>query len=179
VSRLLFTAGLFAALAWSGRAAADPQGRVAIRAAACGVGDDGKLWQSTRLCSALVGDLLFFRERNRDFGLGPFLEVGSAGFWDARFGGGLSLLAPVTEDFPLVVSVGLYDHELRAASFGATLFWGARSFNFDGNYNWSLGLYASGFRDLDHERDTLVSAGLEIDGFFVAAPFLFAYQALR
>jgi hypothetical protein len=180
VSRLLFTAGLFAAaLVGSGQALADPQGHVAVRAAACGVGEDGKVWQSTRFCSAVAGDLLFFRERNRDFGVGPFLEVGSAGFWDTRFGGGVSLLAPITEDFPLVLSVGLYDHELRAASLGATVFWGARSYNFGGNYNWSLGFYASGYRDLDHDRDTLVSAGLEIDGFFIAAPFLFAYQALR
>ena len=149
-----------------------------MRAAPCGVGHGEKLWEETRFCSALVGDLLFLRERNRDIGLGPYLEVGTAGFWDARFGGGASLLLPVHDVFPLVVSFGVYDHELRAASLGATVFWGARSYNFTSTYNWSLGIYASGFRDLEG-RDTLLSMGVELDGFFLAAPFIYGFQALR
>ncbi len=175
-------AGLFsgvAALLACGPVQAEPQGHVAVRGAVCGVGSAGELWQQTRFCSAVTADLLFFRERNRDFGFGPYVEVGSAGFWDARFCGGGSLLVPVLEDFPLVVSLGLYDHELRSASLGASLFWGLRSYNFDGAYNYALGLYASGYRDLDAARETLVSVGLEVDGFFIAAPFILAFQALR
>lgn len=158
---------------------ADPQGHVALRAAPCGVGSDGKLWQATRFCGGLTGDLLFLRNRNRDLGLGPFVEVNTAGFWDARFGGGLSLLVPVMESYPLVVSLGAFDHELRAASLGGTVFWGARSYNFDSAYNYALGVYASAYRDLDSGRDTLLSIGVEVDGFFVLAPFLFAAQALK
>lgn len=160
-------------------ARAEPQGHVALRAAPCGVGAGGTLWQETRFCSGVTADLLFLRQRNRDVGLGPYVEVGTAGFWDARFGGGLSLLLPVMESYPLVLSVGAYDHELRAASLGGSLFWGARSYNFDGAYNYALGFYASAYRDLDAERATLLSIGVEVDGFFVLAPFLFAYQALR
>lgn len=142
------------------------------------MGHGDKLWEDTRFCSALVGDLLFFRESNHGVGFGPYVELGTAGFWDARFGGGGSLLLPVHDVLPLVVSFGLYDHELRAASLGATVFWGARSYNFSSTYNWALGIYASGFRDLEG-RDTLLSIGLEIDGFFVAAPFIYGIQALR
>jgi hypothetical protein len=126
-----------------------------------------------------VGDLLFLRRRNRDVGLGPYVEVLTAGFWDTRWGGGASLLLPVAESYPLVLSVGAFDHELRAASLGGTLFWGTRSYNFGSPYNWTLGLYASAYRDLDTRGDTLVSLGIELDGFFIAAPFLLAFQALR
>jgi len=157
---------------------ARPQGHVAVRAAPCGVGHGEKLWEDSFFCGALTGALLFFRESNQSFGLGPYLEANTAGFWDARFGGGASLLLPVHEVLPLVVSLGVYDHELRAASVGGTVFWGARSYNFTSTYNWTLGLYASGFRDLAG-RDTLLSVGLEIDGFFIAAPFIYAFQALR
>jgi len=158
---------------------AEPQGHLALRAAPCGVGEEGKLWESTRFCGGFVGDLLLFRKRNRDVGLGPYVEVLTAGFWDARFGGGVSVLLPVADSFPLVVSVGAFDHELRAASVGATLFWGNRSYNFDNAYNYALGIYASGYRDLDSEGATLVSVGVELDTFFLVAPFLFAYQAIR
>jgi len=172
-------AALAATLAVTTTASAEPQGHVALRAAPCGVGSEGKLWQDTRFCAGLTGDLLFLRSRNRDIGLGPYFDVNTAGFWDARFGGGISLLLPVMESYPLVVSVGAFDHELRAASLGGTLFWGARSYNFDSVYNYALGVYASAYRDLDSERATLVSIGVEIDGFFVLAPFLLAFQALR
>jgi hypothetical protein len=158
---------------------AEPQGHLALRAAPCGIGNEGKLWESTRFCGGFAGDLLLFRKRNRDVGLGPYVEVLTAGFWDARFGGGASLLLPVTDSFPLVVSVGAFDHELRAAAVGATLFWGNRSYNFDSVYNYSLGIYASVYRDLDAEGATLVSLGVELDTFFLVAPFLFAFQAVR
>jgi hypothetical protein len=174
----LAACGFAATLALAQTAKARPQGHVAVRGAVCGVGADGRPWEETRFCSALVGDLLFFRERSRGVGFGPYLELGSAGFWDARFGGGGSLLLPVSEVFPLVVSVGIYDHELRTASLGATVFWGARSYNYTSSYNWALGVYASAYRDWEG-RDTLISMGVEVDGFFIAAPFIYAFQALR
>jgi hypothetical protein len=160
-------------------ARADPQTHLAWRTAACGVGAKGAVWEDTRFCNGLVADVLFFRKRNRDVGLGPYLEAGTAGFWDFRYGGGASLLVPIAEDFPLVLSAGIYDHAGRAGSVGGTVFWGLRSYNFANPYNWAVGLYASGYRDLDAARETLVSAGVEVDGFFLAAPFIFAVEALR
>src|SRR5262249_22746898 len=100
------------------------------------------------MCNGLVGDLLFLRRRNRDFGLGPYLEVTTAGFWDLRWGGGATVLVPVTENFPLTLSLGLVEHRLRAPALSATSFFGARSYNFEGAYNWALGAFANVTRDL-------------------------------
>lgn len=160
-------------------ARAEPQTHLAWRTAACGGGANGQVWEDTRFCNGLVADVLFFRQRNRDIGFGPYLEAGTAGFWDFRYGGGASLLLPVAEDFPFVLSAGVYDHAGRAASLGGTLFWGLRSYNFGSAYNWAAGFYVSGYRDLDSARETLLSAGVEVDGFFLAAPFILAVQALR
>jgi hypothetical protein len=162
----------------AGLADAEPQGRVALRTSVCGVGTD-VLWQETRFCNAVTGDVLFGRERNDDFGFGPYAEVSTAGFWDARYGGGLSVLAPVSHDFPLVLSLGAFGHETDAVAVGASAFFGLRSYNFHGNYNFAVGLVASAYRDLGAERTTLVSVGFEIDGFFLAVPFLLAAGELR
>lgn len=160
------------------KANASPQGRVAVRSALCGTGTE-KVWEETRWCNGLTADLLLGRERNSDFGIGPFAEVSSAGFWDARYGGGVSALAPVTEDFPLVLSFGAFGHETQSVALGATLFFGARSYNFHGNYNLSAGLVLSGYRDLTGDHASLLSVGLELDGFFFVAPFLFLAEAVR
>jgi hypothetical protein len=123
--------------------------------------------------------LLFARERNRDFGFGPYVEVSSAGFWDARYGGGLSALLPITSDFPLVLSVGAYGHETLSMALGSTLFFGLRSHNFHGSYNFATGLVVSGYRDLGAEHATLVTVGLELDALLLAMPFLFLSGELR
>jgi hypothetical protein len=178
VSRLKYAVGLGAFLL-AGSAHAEPQARIAWRTALCGTGARGDVWSETRWCNGLTADLLLLRERNRDFGIGPFVEISTSGFWDARFGGGVSALLPVSESFPLVVSLGVYDHALERAALGGTVFWGARSYNFTGTYNYALGVYASAQRDLGGDRDSVLSVGLEVDGFFLVAPFLLAVQALR
>lgn len=159
-------------------AAASPQGHVAIRTSVCGTGTDA-LWQETRWCNGVVGDLLFLRDRNTDFGLGPYAEISTAGFWDARYGGGVSALAPVTPDFPLVLSLGAFGHETEALALGGSAFFGLRSHNFHGSYNYALGLVVSGYRDLGADRATLVSVGLELDVLLLAAPFVLMAGGLR
>ena len=169
---------LFAARAYTRTAEASPQGHVAIRTLVGGAGDDA-LWQETRWCNGVVGDLLFGRERNRDFGFGPYVDFSTAGFWDARYGGGLSALFPVTSDFPLVLSIGAYGHETESLALGSTLFFGLRSHNFHGGYNFATGVVVSGYRDLGAEGATLVTAGLELDALLLAMPFLFLAGELR
>jgi len=160
-------------------AGAAPQARGAVRAGVCGAGSNGDAWRSTHFCGALTGDLILGRSRNRDFGVGPYLELSTAGFFDARFGGGASVLVPVSPDYPLVASFGVYNHELREAALGASLFWGARSYNFGGVYNLGLGLFASASRDLGGDRATLVTFGADVDAFLLVAPFLLLASALR
>jgi hypothetical protein len=170
---------LFGALLWPRGAGADPQTHVALRPAFCGTGEAGSLWQDSHFCAGLLGDLLFFRERNSDFGFGPYLELTTAGFFDVRWGGGASLLIPVLEDFPLVVELGAYGHELATAALGGSLFWGARSYNFTSAYSLSLGVFVSFHRDLDERGANLLVAGFEVDGVLLALPFLFGFEALN
>jgi hypothetical protein len=167
------------ALSVSSVTVAHPELRAGARVSVCGLGQEGRFWQSTRPCFALTGDLLLGRTRNGDFGFGPFVEVSTAGFWDARFGGGASLLVPVHDDAPLVASAGVYSHELRSTAVGGTLFWGARSFNFHGVYGLALGLFAGATMDLGDRRDTLVLVGADLDAFFFVAPFLLLAEAVR
>ena len=123
--------------------------------------------------------MLFLRERNTDFGVGPYAEVSTAGFWDARYGGGVSTLAPITPNFPLVLSLGAFGHETRALAVGANAFFGLRSHNFHGSYNYAVGLVLSGYRDFGAEHATLVSIGLELDVLLLAAPFVFVAGGFR
>jgi hypothetical protein len=170
--------GLGAVLA-PAQAFAEPQGHVALRTAFCGTGEHGAIWQETRFCGSVLGDVLFFRKRNADFGFGPYVELTTAGFFDVRWGGGASLLVPAFEDFPFVVSLGAYGHELDAPSLGANVFWGARSYNFSGAYNLSLGLFVGAFRDLDERGANLLVAGFELDGAILVLPFLLGWQAIQ
>ena len=159
-------------------AEASPQGHVALRTSVCGAGNDA-LWQETRWCNGVTADLLFGRARNRDFGLGPYAEVSTASFWDARYGGGLSALLPVTSDYPLVLSLGAYGHETVSMALGSSVFFGLRSHNFHGNYNFATGVVVSGYRDLGAENATLVTVGLELDAMLLATPFLLLAGELR
>ena len=178
-NRALVAAATFGGIALvAPHAAASPQGHIALRTSVCGAGDE-RLWEETRWCNAVIGDLLFGRTRNADFGLGPFVEVSTAGFWDARYGGGLSALAPLTSDIPLVLSLGAYGHETRSLALGANVFVGIRSYNFHGSYNLAAGLVASFVRDLGAEHSTIVTLGVELDAFFLAAPFLLIAGELR
>jgi hypothetical protein len=177
--RALFASAAFGcASCLAGAAVASPQAHVALRTSVCGVGEE-RLWQETRWCNAVMGDFLLGRSRNSDFGFGPFVEASTAGFWDARYGGGLSALAPITSDIPVVLSLGAYGHETSAVALGANVFVGVRSYNFHGSYNLAAGLVASFVRDLGSEHATLVTLGVELDGFFLALPFLLAARELR
>ena len=151
---------------------------LAQRGSLCGVGTT-HLWQSTRFCNALFADLLFARERNADWGVGVHAEVSTAGFWDARYGGGPALLVPVASDFPLIVSLGAYGHELESVALGGSLFFGSRSYNFHSTYNLAAGLFVAAYRDLGDDPASLVAIGIELDAFLIAAPFVLLASELR
>jgi hypothetical protein len=128
---------------------------------------------------AVTGDLLFGRARNGDFAFGPFVELSTAGFWDARAGGGVSMLAPVHDAFSLVASAGVFAHELRSPALGGTLFFGPRSYNFHGRYGIAFGLFAGAVVDLGDRHETMVLAGVDVDAALLAMPFLLLYNAAR
>src|SRR5262245_56052538 len=85
-------------------ASADPQWNTGLTVAGCWEQNDRSVFG---FCGGARGDVLWLRNRNSDYGVGPYLEVGTARFNDLRLSGGVSVLLPVTEDFPLVASAGL------------------------------------------------------------------------
>ena len=98
---------MLAAVLLAAPAQADPQATVGLTMGAAGAGLNRSIWQATAFHLGVHGDVLFGRERNADFGIGPYAELLTNGFDEIQFGGGLSGLLPVLDTFPIVLSAGL------------------------------------------------------------------------
>jgi len=158
---------------------ADPEWNVAARTSLCRLGARG-IDSRFAFCGDLTGDLLFGRGRNDAFGVGPFLTLGTARFSDARLSGGLSLLIPVPSgDFPLVVSGGALSSDFADLRAAGNLFWGLRSHNFHGSYAMASGVVLGGDIGAGSARPTTLYLGLQIDGLWLALPFILGYEWLR
>ena len=159
---------------------AEPEWNVAAQASLCGLGDHGRYWQKTGFCGKIRGDLLFGRERNADFAYGPYATIGSATFSDVRFGGGLSLLLPALEgDFPIVLSGGALSRNGHDARLSAEAFFGLRSHNFHGAYAMASGLVLGGDAAFAGGHGNSLYVGLQVDGLWIALPFILGYEWLR
>jgi hypothetical protein len=173
----------FAIVLGTAAASASPQGSVGLTLGAAGFGEQRAIWDKTLFQLGLHGDVLFGREGNRDFGLGPFVEVQTLGFDDIELGGGASALLPVLENFPLVLSAGAYGRGTGTYGFepGLTgeLFWGSRSYNYHASYVMSAGLLAQFRYGLGDARETAIVVGAQLDLEVLSLPFVFLYQALR
>jgi hypothetical protein len=158
---------------------AEPEWNLAAQTSLCGLGEHGRVWQRTRFCGAIRGDLLFGRERNADFALGPYLTLGTAKFSDARFGGGLSLLIPTFGgDFPFLLSAGALSRNGRDARLSSELFFGLRSHNFHGAYAMASGVVLGGDASVTSDHSNSLYLGLQVDGLWLALPFILAYEWL-
>ncbi len=159
---------------------AEPEWNVAAQTQLCGLGAHDDLWQKTAFCGALRGDLLFGRDRNSDFALGPYATLGTAKFSDARFGAGLSLLLPTfSGDFPIVLSAGGLSRNGSDARLSGEVFFGLRSHNFHGAYAMASGLVIGGDRAFNDGRGNTLYVGLQIDGLWIALPFILGYEWLH
>ena len=169
-------------LALSGGAAqlhAEPEWNVNARGALCGLGAHGEIWQKTGFCGGFRGDLLFGRDRNADIAFGPYATFGTATFSDVRFGGGLSLLLPaLSGDFPVVLSAGGLSRNGTDARLSAEAFFGLRSHNFHGGYAMASGLIVGGDAAVSGAHGNTLYVGLQVDGLWLALPFILAYEAL-
>ena len=173
-----------AVLASSAAAHADPQASVGLTVGAAGAGLNRSIWQSTAFHLGIHGDVLFGRERNADFGIGPYAELLTNGFDEIQFGGGVSGLLPILDTFPLVLSVGGYG---RAATGGfglepglaAELFFGSRSYNFHAPYVMTAGLIGQMRYGLGPSRETSIVVGAQIDFAILSLPFVFLINAVR
>jgi hypothetical protein len=129
------------------------------------------------------GDLLFLRSSPRQMGLGPYVDVATAGFRDVDAGGGLSWLVPLWEDLPVVLSGGAFAREGRTRTLApgveGTLFAGSRSYNFHSSYGMAIGLFAQ-TRWVPESPSTLdVVIGVQLDAEILALPVLFVVNAFR
>ena len=160
-------------------ARAAPQWNVALTASGCLVGARNAAFERVAFCGQTRGDVLFLRHRVSDFGFGPYVALGTAGFEDLRFSGGGSALLPVAADFPLVVSLGLLARERGDFGLSSSLFWGPRSYNFHAGYNLAFGFCLAAERTVGAEASNALSLGFQADAFVLALPVLLIAGVLR
>jgi hypothetical protein len=175
-------AALAATLACPGLAHAEPQSTAAATLGVAGTGDSHAVWRSTTLHAGLRGDVLFGRSSGRDFGVGPYAELGTVGFRDAELGVGASLLLPVNDTFPVVVSGGVYGRAAEGSlepGLAAQLFWGTRSYNFDSSYGMAAGVLVQARYGLGAIGGTAIIVGAQLDLRAASLPFVMLVDAVR
>jgi hypothetical protein len=159
-------------------ASAKPRWNAGVETAACGTGSSLG-FSDVSWCNALRGELLLLRERGTDFGLGPSLRAGSAGFDDFRLDAGLSVLLPLIESFPLVLEAGPHLRNFDEPGLFGSVFFGLRNFNHYGQYDMAAGLFVMAERSFTTGTPSALWLGARIDGYLFALPFVFAYNALK
>ena len=148
---------------------AEPQVNTGLTIGGAAAGVDGGFFEQPEFVLGLRGDVMFARDDPWDFGVGPYLEIGTFAFDELQFGGGASVHLPVHETFPLVASMGPYarhgdDDFGLEPGIAAALFWGSRSYNFHENYIMAVGLsvgYRASFGE-SKESALLVTAHLDL-----------------
>lgn len=172
-----------AVLASSTGAQARPQANAGLTLGLAEVGHRDDVLGGAHFSLGARGDVLLFRERNADAGVGPYLEVLTTTFRDLQVGGGASVLLPVHDYLPIVVSAGGYARDTKAFGWepgvGASLFWGSRSYNYHSSYGLAAGLLLEGRYGLGASRETSIMLGAQLDFAVLAMPFLIAYEAIR
>lgn len=175
----LQTLSVVAAIASAARA--DPQVSVALTAGG-GAGELRAAETGGLFHLGLHGDVMMFRARDGQFDAGPYVEVLTRTFETFEAGGGASLLIPVTEAVPLIVSGGPFVRGARAGWDGGVageMFFGSRSFNFHSAYGFAVGAFFQTRVGLGPAKQLDMLGGLQIDLELVALPFILVWQAFR
>ncbi len=171
----------------AGTALADPQVNGGLDLGVAGRGVDGEVWSETAFWLAARADVLLGRSGDADVGVGPYFEVGTLAFDELDVGGGASLLLPVIDGFPLVLSLGPYvrvadDGPPIGAGIGpggqASLFWGSRSYDTHGTYEMAGGLVVALRRGFGEAEDTAIILGAHLDAAVLSLPFVWMGEAL-
>lgn len=179
IASALACSGLIACTGWCGDARADPQYNLSLISGLGGEGTRDGYWRETAWFNAIHADVLFARERNSDLGVGPYLELGTSGFDDLRFGGGGSVVVPVTEMVPIVVSGGGYGRSSADGlepGLAASLYIGARSYNFHSAYNVTGGLNIGLTYGLGDSRETTIIVAAQLDSSTLWLPAVILYN---
>jgi hypothetical protein len=171
-------------LTYAASAGATPQLSAGLTLGLAANGERAHIWSSTDFSAGFRADFLWARTRDADFGIGPYAEVlTTTGFSDFQTGGGASLLVPVSQYLPLVVSAGGYASRNSAwgwePGLAANLFWGSHGYNYHSAYSLAVGVFVDGRYALGESRQVSLIAGARIDLELIALPFLLAYEAIR
>ncbi len=143
----------------------------------------GGAWPETLFFLGLSGDALFGRRSPRSFGFGPAIGASSSGFRDLTGTLGASLLLPVHDYLPFVLSAGptVRHHETYGNDAGAyaSLFWGSRSFNYTGTWGLAGGIVLEGRKTFTNTADHALIVSAHIDLQILTLPAVFLLNALR
>lgn len=128
------------------------------------------------------GDVLFLRRRDRDMGIGPYVEFATEAFDTLELGAGASWLVPGWT-FPFVFSAGAFERQARGQGWepgvASSIFVGPRSYNFHSSYDLAGGLFVQARYGLGDARQADIVLGAQIDLTLLAYPLIFAYAAVR
>ena len=165
----------------AGTAAASPQWNLALSPGGCYVRGSGAE-DGWALCGSASGYVLFLRERDRDFGVGPYAR-GLMVLGDSMSAGaGVSALLPISPTFPFVLSAGAVantrDGEISPGA-DLWLFWGPSSYNFHSSYSMASGLLVGAQKTWGAAPATTLMLGAQIDFAFAAIPFIALYEVMR
>ncbi|MCC6525371.1 MAG: hypothetical protein IT373_22145 [Polyangiaceae bacterium] len=182
-------AALLATVAVATSARAAPQGNASVTIGGAAVGDEGRFWDHAEFHLGLRGDVMLLREGPTDFGLGPYLELGTLGFDTLDAGGGLSVHLPVDDMLPLVASVGAYarlgatpeddapDYFGAEPGIAASVFWGTRSYNYDADYvvTW-VGLLVGYRQSFGPAKESALFLAAQFDLTLIGTPLVLLGQ---
>lgn len=178
------TALLTLTLAWSAPVAGEPQANASLTLGGAGVGQEGEFWDHPEMHLGVRGDVLLGRDSVGDFGVGPYVEVGTLAFDELQFGGGGSVLLPVNDHFPLVASLGGFgrwadDEYGLEPGVTAALFWGSRSYNFHANYVMTGGLLVGFRQSLGESYESALVIAAQLDLAFMGIPLVALVDLMR
>ncbi len=126
-------------------------------------------------------DALFFRSRDAEMGLGPYVDFTTVAFDTAEPGGGVQWLIPIGD--PVLTLSGGGHARISALGvepgLSGTLFLGGRVHNFHSLYNLTVGGFAQTRYALGESRAWEVLVGAQLDLVYLAIPFIYAYEAAR
>jgi hypothetical protein len=149
---------------------------------ACGVGEQGAVWNRSRVCLGGRTDLLWGRQAPGEAAGGGFLGVTTAGFRDITFEGGGAALLPLGDAWTTVFSLGpalqLRETEWEPG-FASWAFVGRRGFNYHGRYAMAWGFVVGYERGLGSRGASTLTMGVQLDGIVLALPVMFTVDALR
>lgn len=125
----------------------------------------------------LHGDVVFGRDDPRDFGIGPYVEVLTADFVTLDSGGGATLLLPIHETFPLMLSAGAA-YSIREGAddvvLATRIAWGSRSYNYHAVYGLAAVVFVAARAGID-SGSVEIFGGASLDLAVLVLPFIGLY----